>query len=101
MPGLLGVRTLSLVLSALKPPTKPGSTAASSPGKKQRRTKPFGTYIMTNFLCGLPAAVVAAAVASFGASECRNGSVIRAPLARRKDRRELVFIGCLAGVKLL
>ena len=34
---------------------KPGEVFSSSPGMKQRRTRPLGKYIMTNLLAGLKA----------------------------------------------
>ncbi len=90
MPGSFLNRRCSLVLSALKPPMKAGSSAISSPGKKQRRTIPLGIYMMTNFLSGFSPAFGIAAMAS--GTECKKGSAIVAPPAFRNLRRLIVMM---------
>ena len=64
----------------------PGDALSSSPGMKQRLTRPLGKYIMTNLLAEQGSFLVFA-------SEGKKGKVNKAPLPTRNFRLDKFIIG--------
>ena len=90
MPGLFGIRFWLLDFSESKPPTNPSIVLiVSSPGKKQRRTRPLGAYIITSRRAG--AGLLFTTLPKAEERECKKGSAIVAPFSFRKLRLDVII----------